>query len=88
MVRPRKIPPDFVPVEWSDTESDQNDDEDEDEDADEDEDELPNSGDELDDIGYPDDEIGADTPLKSLAKEWLLIEMSHNVSKRASDQFW
>ena len=40
----------------------------------------------MDDIGYPD--IDADTPLERLAKEWLIIEMSHNVSKRASDKFW
>ena len=118
MVRPRKIPHDFVPVEWTDTESEsENAIEDEDEvedvfeDANEDVyvngDEVANedvyvNGDEVanEDVYVNGDEVAnedvdedvvdleLDNPLEILAREWLIIEMSHNVSKRASDKFW
>ena len=31
---------------------------------------------------------GFQTSVKSIAKEWLLIELNHNVSRCASDLFW
>ena len=96
MVRPRKIPRDFIPPQWSETDE-------------ESELEVPvpplinhaenqenmENNDLIDttDISSDDD---IDIPtyqdfskmLKSVAKDWLLLEISHNVSKTASDAFW
>ena len=95
MVRPRKIPKNFIPVEWSDTDSESG--------ASSNgpiepvvaEPHLPDNEPDCDQDSDPDDDPNSmefeqcmEEPLVNLAKEWLLIEMSHVVSKAASDQFW
>ena len=96
MVRPRKIPRNFEPVEWSDSDSELSaaggdpievpapviHDINNDDDVDVDEDSEDQEEEDLQ-IQQPIDE-----PLEELAKQWLLIEMSHSVSKTASDEFW
>ena len=101
MVRPRKIPKDFVPRELSSDSSD----EDEqiphnsetiaqvhNEDQNSDTYEEPNYDNETDSDVDEEEPIPTintfQTILEELSKEWLLIEMGHNVSKRASDLFW
>ena len=86
MVRPRKIPRYYVPVEWTDTETDTNSDPDvtveipeilpENESVDSESEDEPEPDDYFPDI------------LEDLAKEWLIVEMTHDVSKTASDQYW
>ena len=82
MVRPRKIPKNYVPVEWTDSER-------EDSiipDVEDDVQEAPESESDASEEPAP----FQDFPdlVEDLAKEWLLLEMSHNVSKKASDLFW
>ena len=92
MVRPKKIPRNFVPVEWTDTEY-----------SDTDTDTITNTNTnserpEIDLESDTDDgiltEIEQDIPtdytdeIEKFAEEWLSIEMAHDVSKCASDKFW
>ena len=118
MVRPRKIPKNFVPVEWTDTDEDDVFQDDEVEIQVEEGDDLAsdNEHDNEVDVQNPvenlqnpvenqpgndgeEDDMDSDPeldqefnsveePFQILAKKWLLIEMSHCVSKRASDKFW
>ena len=99
MVRPRKIPKNFVPVDLSDTSSDEGRIEPEIvhnplptvdpiyEEIDEDDDEDDDAGLLVDEPPIPSDNPFDDI-LEALSKEWLLTEISHSVSKKASDLFW
>ena len=96
MVRPRKIPKDFIPEDWSDTEEEHEEEEYEENEEEgniaaapqaamSEEEELETDSD-TDTDGQDYAEMG--TGLEDLAKEWLLIEVNHSVSKRGSDLFW
>ena len=108
MVRPRKIPKDFVPVDWSSDSSEDPNHEPREEtfvpgspQNSEQSNNYPEPAEVLLEDSAEDDtwsDIDDEEPiitndpfqciLESLSKEWLLIEMSHSVSKRASDKFW
>ena len=94
MVRPKKIPRNFVPVEWTDTEYDSSN---TDTDTDIDTDTISSTKTEevseveidLDNDGnFTEFEQDTSEELNKFAEEWLNIEMAHEVSKCASDKFW
>ena len=100
MVRPRKIPKNFIPDDWTETEDS--------EDSEVNEDNYPINNEQaaniiehpvLDSEEYydntetesdtePDLERDLENGLEKLAREWFLVETNHNVSKRGSDLFW
>ena len=88
MVRPRKIARNFTPVEWSDTDTDT--------DTELELDPVPQPQAEYvhaeqrheDEDNESEQQNDLNDPLEQFAKEWMIIEMSHNVSKSASDEFW
>lgn len=87
MVRPRKIPNNYVPLEWTDSEDDPQ--------------ELPPDPDpaelapEFPRDFPPNSELDNEEPnqnfhdlLEDVSKQWLRVEMTHDVSKKASELFW
>ena len=115
MVRPRKIPKDFIPRELSDSSEDEpyqvpinpvnyvpinpfnygpipsNSSNNSSEEQFDEYIEAESDGN-ITDSDADEEAIETDSPfhsiLQALAKEWLVIEMGHHVSKRASDLFW